>query len=62
MRTNTVEIYQDKGGEWRFRVLGANSEPVAASEGYTDRAGALRGARTLERIMLSIPDIVLTDD
>ena len=62
MRVNTVEIFADAAQGWRFRVKGANGEIVAASESYTSRADALRGARTLERIMLSIPDIVLADD
>ena len=33
------EIYLDKKGEFRFRLKARNGEPIAASEGYTAKAG-----------------------
>ncbi len=31
------EFYQDKAGEWRWRVIGGNGEIIAAaSEGYNE--------------------------
>ncbi len=42
-----IEVYRDTAGQWRYRVLAANGETLAASEGYTRRADAQRGARDL---------------
>ena len=60
-RINTVECYEDKAGEFRFRVLGGNGEIVAASEGDTTLTDCLRGVRTLERIMADRPLIAVVD-
>lgn len=42
-----IEVYHAADGSWRYRVLAANGETLAASEGYTRRADAQRGARDL---------------
>jgi len=39
-----IEVYHAADGSWRYRVLAANGETMAASEGYTRRADAQRGA------------------
>lgn len=44
-----IEIYQDAGGEWRWRLKARNGEIVAQGEGYKTRAGAERGAEALRR-------------
>ncbi len=41
----TFEIYTDKGGFYRWRLVAANGEKVAASEGYATPAGATNSAR-----------------
>jgi uncharacterized protein len=38
------EIYEDAAGEFRWRLVAANGEIVAQSEGYTRRGDAERGA------------------
>lgn len=41
-----VEIFKGKGLQpWRFRLVGANGEPVASSEGYVSKWNAKRAAR-----------------
>jgi len=42
-----IEVYRAADDSWRYRVLAANGETLAASEGYTRRADAARGARDL---------------
>jgi len=38
----TSSIYQDKAGEWRWNVKGANGKIIAAStEGYTNKQDAI---------------------
>ena len=39
-----VIVYTDKAGEWRWRRVAPNNEPVAASEGYTRKADAIEAA------------------
>jgi uncharacterized protein YegP (UPF0339 family) len=40
-------IYKDKAGEFRFRVVATNGNVLAASEGYSAKASALKA---IERI------------
>lgn len=49
MRTPKFVVDQDKRGEWRWRLKGANGEIVGSGEGYRTRAGALRGVKACRR-------------
>ncbi len=41
-----VEVYQDEGGGWRYRVKAGNGQTVGtAGEAYARKDGALRAAR-----------------
>lgn len=53
-----LQFFHGKGTQpHRFRVTGDNNEPVAQSEGYTDRALAVHGAAvTLEQLLRHHPD------
>ena len=46
-KTTILEVYQDKKGVYRFRLLAKNGEPVCASEGYAKKAGAMLAAKKL---------------
>lgn len=46
-----TEIFRDKDGGWRFRVIGRNGEIIAASEAYTRPADAKRGLDALRAIL-----------
>lgn len=43
------EVFQDCGGEWRWRLKASNGEIVAGGEGYKTKAGAIRGTQALQR-------------
>lgn len=43
MNHDRVEIYEDKSGEYRWRVRAANGEIVATGEGYSTAKDAHRG-------------------
>lgn len=43
------EMYQDKGGEFRFRLKARNGKIIAVSEGYTARAGCLNGIESVQK-------------
>jgi uncharacterized protein YegP (UPF0339 family) len=46
-KTTILEVYQDKKGQYRFRLIAKNGEPVCASEGYAKKAGAMLAANKL---------------
>ena len=37
------ELYEDKGGEYRWRLKARNGEPIGKSEGYKAKASAKNG-------------------
>ncbi len=46
-KTTILEVYKDKKGQYRFRLLAKNGEPVCASEGYAKKTGAMTAAKKL---------------
>ncbi|MCJ7711652.1 MAG: 50S ribosomal protein L21, partial [Chloroflexi bacterium] len=48
--TRAFEIYEDKAGQWRWRLHAGNGELVAMSEqGFTTKAGAVRALDVVRR-------------
>lgn len=43
------ELYQDKAGEYRFRLKAKNGEIVVTGEGYKAKAGCLNGIDSIKR-------------
>ncbi len=43
------EVYQDKAGEYRFRLKARNGEIIATSEGYKQKASCLNGIDSIKR-------------
>lgn len=43
------ELYQDKAGEYRFRLKAANGEIILASEGYKQKASAENGIESVRK-------------
>lgn len=41
------ELYQDKGGEYRFRLKSKNGRIIGFSEGYTAKAGCINGIESV---------------
>ena len=48
-RRSRFEVYQDKGGEYRFRLKAPNGEIIAVSEGYTTKRSCMRGIESVKR-------------
>ena len=42
------EVFQDKAGKFRFRLLAANGEKIAASESYGTKAACLAGIESVK--------------
>lgn len=43
------EVYQDKAGEYRFRLRARNGEIIAVSEGYKVKASCLNGIESVRK-------------
>jgi len=43
------ELFKDKAGEFRFRLKAGNGEIILASEGYKQRASAVKGIESVRR-------------
>lgn len=52
------EVYQDKKGQYRFRLKAGNGQTIATGEGYTTKKACLNG---IESIRKNAPDAKLDD-
>ncbi len=43
------EMYEDKGGEYRFRLKAKNGQTIAVSEGYTTKASCENGIESVQK-------------
>ncbi len=43
------ELYQDKGGDWRFRLKAGNGEVIATGQSYASKSGAQNGIDSVKR-------------
>ena len=49
------QVYRDSAGEYRQRLVAANNEIVAWSEGYTTKQGAIDSANWVKQNAPSAP-------
>ena len=52
------ELYQDKAGEFRFRLKAANGEIIGKSEGYKAKASARNGIASIAK---NAPDAIVVE-
>lgn len=43
------EVYEDKAGEFRFRLKATNGQVIAVSEGYKAKASCLNGVESVKK-------------
>jgi len=43
------EIYKDKKGEFRWKLLADNNQVIATGEGYTSKAGCKNGIESVKK-------------
>ena len=53
------ELYQDKGGKYRFRPKATNGQIIAASEAYNTKKSALNGIASVQK---NAPDAKIVDE
>ena len=49
MANPKFEMYEDKGGEFRFRLKARNGEIIATSEGYKAKASCENGIESVKK-------------
>ncbi len=53
------EVYEDKAGEFRFRLTATNGQTIAASEGYKAKSSCLNG---IESVKKNAPDAEVVEE
>ena len=53
------EVYEDKAGEFRFRLTATNGQVIATGEGYKAKAGCLNG---IESVKKNAPDADIVEE
>ena len=53
------EVYQDKAGEFRFRLKARNGEIIATGEGYKAKSSCMNGIDSIKR---NAPDAEIVED
>ncbi len=53
------EVYNDKAGEFRFRLKAGNGQIIATGEGYTTRANCMNG---IESVKKNAPDAEVVEE
>lgn len=43
------EVYEDKGGDYRFRLKAGNGEIILSSEGYSSKAACMNGVESVKK-------------
>ncbi len=49
MAKERFEVYKDKSGQYRFRLIAPNNEIVAVSESYTTKQACLKGIEAVKK-------------
>jgi len=52
-----IEIFEDRRGEHRFRIVASNGRIICSSEGYKTLLGLKIGIEALARVLMSKPNI-----
>ncbi|MEM2921969.1 MAG: YegP family protein [Candidatus Bathyarchaeia archaeon] len=52
------EVYKDKQGKCRFRLIAPNGETIASSEGYNSKASCMAGIASVKK---NAPGAEITD-
>jgi len=53
------EVYEDKAGEFRFRLKATNGQVIAVSEGYKAKASCMNG---IESVKKNAPDAEVVEE
>ena len=61
-RRATFEVFRDRAGEWRWRLVASNGNIIADSgEGYQSKQGVKRGIESVKKSAAEADVTFLTD-
>jgi uncharacterized protein YegP (UPF0339 family) len=43
------DLFEDKGGHWRFNLVASNGQVIASSESYNSKAAAVNGIESVRK-------------
>jgi len=49
MPVPVFEVYKDKSGKFRFRLVAPNGETIASSEGYNEKSSCMNGIESVKK-------------
>lgn len=55
LKNPKFEMYQDKAGEYRFRLKATNGQIIAVGEGYTEKKSCLNGIASIKKNAVDAP-------
>lgn len=55
------ELYKDKSGQWRFRLVAPNNEVIAVSEAYSSKQAATKGIEAVKKYA-PVAEIVVKEE
>lgn len=61
LRKGKFEVYKDKSGQFRFRLVAPNGEIIATSEAYTTKQKCLQGVESVKRYASDAEVVDLTE-
>lgn len=56
--TGKFEVYQDKGGKYRFRLKASNGQVIASGQGYASKESCLHG---IDSVRKNAPEAAVVD-
>ncbi|MCD6563654.1 MAG: YegP family protein [Thermoproteales archaeon] len=62
MAKERFEIYKDKSGQYRFRLVAPNNQVIAVSEAYTTKQNCIKGIEAVKRYANSAEIKDLTEE
>jgi len=62
MAKERFEIYKDKSGQYRFRLVAPNNQVIAVSEAYTTKQNCIKGIEAVKRYATSAEIKDLTEE
>ncbi len=49
MAKERFEVYKDKSGQYRFRLVAPNNQVIAVSEAYTTKQNCIKGIEAVKK-------------
>lgn len=49
------EVYEDKGGKYRFRLKASNGQVIASGQGYASKESCLNGIESVKKNAAEAP-------